>query len=251
MKIKFDQNTPEPNEALESLKRTATTYASFIPGGKGYVDSAFKDLDAVRNKHGSEVDNIVKEAYGELRDASSKGLSLETANDAWQILQKHLQRLSDLAGDAAQDILGNHPELKDKFGGSIDQLKQMGDNLGPEAKKQVDQTWQQIQEITKGGIGIGTVEQVRKLVQEKMQAVRKLGDEAWSKGLEQAKPYLDKSPKVKQIVEENAQSLKQGNVGELWSKVKEAVDSGNIDTIEQYIKRSVPSSFINAVDLMN
>lgn len=43
---------PEPNEALEWLRKSALTYASFIPGAKPYVQAAFKDLDEVRAKHG-------------------------------------------------------------------------------------------------------------------------------------------------------------------------------------------------------
>ncbi|KAI9812940.1 MAG: hypothetical protein M1827_004458 [Pycnora praestabilis] len=230
------ESSPEPNEAIQWLRQTATSYAAFIPGGKGYVDAAFNDLDAVRNKHGQEVDKIVKEAYGELKDVSSKGMSIDTATKTWDVLQKHLKRITDLAGDAMEDIMNNHPEIKDKVGGNLDQLKQMGDKYGPEAKKQVDQTWDQINDIIKGGISVGTVNKIRSVVQEKMELVKKMGDEAWKKGMEQAKPYLDKSPKVKELVEKNADSLKQGNVKELYEKVKEAVESGNTDSIESYIK---------------
>jgi hypothetical protein len=49
---KLKQATPEPNQALEALRSTANHYAAFIPGGKSYVDAAFKDIDAIREKHG-------------------------------------------------------------------------------------------------------------------------------------------------------------------------------------------------------
>lgn len=229
--------TPEPNEALKWLRQTATSYAAFIPGASGYVNSAFDDLDAIRNKHGEEVDKIVKEAYTELKAVTQeKGMSIETAQKAWDILQKHLKKIGELAGDAAQDILNNHPELKEKVGGNLDQLKQMGDKYGPEAKKQVDKTWEQISDIIKGGVSMETGNKIRKVVQEKMEMVQKMGDEAWKKGMEQAKPYLEKSPKVKELIEKNADSLKKGNVGELYQKVKEAVESGDTGSIESYIK---------------
>ncbi|MCJ1257739.1 hypothetical protein MMC24_005565 [Lignoscripta atroalba] len=236
----FKDAAPEPNEALQWLRQTTSSYAAFIPGAKGYVDAAFDDLDAIRNKHGDEVDNIVKEAYTELKDVSQKkGLSIETAQESWDILQKHLKRISNLAGDAASDILNNHPQLKEKVGGNLDQLKQMGDKYGPEAKKQVDQTWTQIQDIIKGGVSMDTAAKIRSVVEEKMEMVRKMGDEAWQKGMEQAKPYLDKSPKVKEMIEKNADSLKQGNFGELYEKVKESAQSGNTESIESYIKSAV------------
>ena len=76
-----------------------------------------------------------------------KGLSLETASETYNILSKHLQRLLSLAEDAAQEILNNHPQLKEKLGGSAEQLKQLGHQIGPEAKKQIDETWSEVREI--------------------------------------------------------------------------------------------------------
>jgi hypothetical protein len=51
-----------------------------------------------------------------------------------------LKRIGDLASDSVDDILNSHPILKNKLGGSIDQLKYMDDQFGPEAKKIVDET---------------------------------------------------------------------------------------------------------------
>lgn len=234
------ESSPEPNEALEWLRSSAKSYAAFIPGAKGYVDSAFDDLDAVRNKHGKEVDNIVKEAYGELKDISQEGMSVAAATKAWDILQKHLKRIGDLAGDAASDIINNHPALKEKVGGNIDELKQMGDKYGPEAKKQVDETWDQIRDIIKSGVSASTIPKIQSLVQEKVQKIQELGGKVWDQGLEKAKPYLDKSPEVKKLVEENKEKLKrQGNVQELYEKVKDAVQSGNTDTLKEYVQSTV------------
>lgn len=237
---KLSEATPEPNEALQWLRQTATSYAAFIPGAKGYVNTAFDDLDAIHQKHGTEMDKIVKEAYEEIKGITKdKGMSLETAEQVWEALQKHLKRIGDLAGDAAQDILNNHPEIKAKVGGSIDQLKSMGDKYGPEAKKQVDQTWEQIQNIVKSGVSMESANKIRSLIEEKIEFIKKMGDEAWKKGLKEAKPYLDKSPKVKELIEKNADSLKQGNVAELWQKIKDSVESGNTESIESYIKSTV------------
>ena len=236
----FKESSPDPNVALEWLRSTAKSYAAFIPGASGYVDSAFDDLDAVRNKHGKEVDNIIKEAYAELKDISQEGMSMTAAQKAWDILQKHLKRIGELAGDAASDIVNNHPALKEKVGGNLDQLKQMGDKYGPEAKKQVDETWDQIRDIVKSGVSTGTIPKIQSLVQEKMQKIQELGGKVWDQGMEKAKPYLDKSPEVKKIVEENKEKLKkQGNVQELYDKVKEAVQSGNTDSLKQYVQNAV------------
>jgi gas vesicle protein len=148
-------------------------------------------------------------------------------------------KIGDLAGDAAEDIMKNHPDLKNKVGDSLDQLKCMGDQYGPEAKKKVDETWKQVQDIIEGGIDLGTADQLRRLIQDKTQELRKMGDQAWQKGMEQAKPYLDKIPKVKELLEQNKDKLMQGDLGELWEKVQAAVKSGDTSDIEKFVKETL------------
>ncbi|KAH7138817.1 hypothetical protein B0J11DRAFT_25414 [Dendryphion nanum] len=234
---KFKDATPEPNEALQWLRQTANSYAVFIPGARGYIDSAFDDIDAIRAKHGDEVDSIVREAYDELRSIAKNGdVSIVTAQKAWNVIVKHLGRIGDLSGDAAQQIMDNHPQLKEKVGGNLDKLKEMGKNYGPQAKEEADKTWNQISDIVKTGVSAENIEKIRKVVQEKVDKVKQLGDEAWKKGMEQAKPYLDKNPKVKELIEENADALKSGNVQELYQKVKQAVEKGDTGDLESYVK---------------
>ncbi|KAF1964458.1 hypothetical protein BU23DRAFT_561904 [Bimuria novae-zelandiae CBS 107.79] len=237
---KLKEATPEPNEALNMLRDAARSYAVFIPGASGYIDTAFKDLDDIRSKHGDEVDNIVRQAYSELQDVAKNGdISILTAKRAWDIIVKHLGRIGDLAGDSAQQIMDNHPQLKEKVGGNIDMLKEYGDKYGPEAKKEADRTWQQISDIVKTGLSAENVSKIQKVVQEKVEKIKQLGDEAYKKGMEQAKPYLDKNPKVKELVEQNADALKSGNVQELYGKIKSAVESGDTGDLESYVKSAV------------
>ncbi|KAH8722335.1 hypothetical protein GQ44DRAFT_711924 [Phaeosphaeriaceae sp. PMI808] len=234
---KIKETTPEPNEALAWLRNAAQSYAAFIPGAKGYVDSAFDDLDAIREKHGDEVDRIVREAYDETRTVLGKGdVSLVTAHQTWEVLSKHMSRIADLAGDSAQQIMDNHPQLKEKVGGNWDKLKEYGDKYGPEAKKEVDRTWKQVGDVIKTGVSPSNIEKIKSIVQEKVDKLKKLGDEAWKKGMEQAKPYLDKNPKVKQLVEENADALKGGDVQQLYNRIKKAVENGDTGDLEGYIQ---------------
>jgi len=233
---RISETTPKPKEALKWLRQAATYYAGFVPGASGYVDTAMDDLDRIHERHADEVDRIVQDAYNDLKKVSGQGISLAAAAQAWDVLQKHIKKIGDLAGDATEDILDNHPELKKQVGGNWEQLKQMGEQYGPEAKKQVDQTWDQIKDITKSGISTDSAEKVSKLVREKVEMLSKLGDEAWKKGLEKAKPYLDKNPRVKELVEENASALKQGNLEQLYEKVKTAAESGDTGDLEEYVK---------------
>jgi len=163
---------------------------------------------------------------------------MDTVTQTWDILQKALGDIAELASDSVGDILNNHPQLKEKVGGNWDQLKQLAETKGPEAKKEFDQTYKQIADVVKGGVSFETVNKIKQLIQEKTEKLQKLGDEAWTKGLEQAKPYFDKNPKLKEIIESNADALKQGNASEVFQKVKDAVSSGSTDDLQEYVKQA-------------
>ncbi|KAF7585851.1 hypothetical protein BBP40_009973 [Aspergillus hancockii] len=234
---KISQKTPEPDEAFGWLRDTAKSYSSFIPGAKGYVDTAFDDLEKIRRNQGKEFDEIVKEAYAELRDVSRKGrLDVDTAVKIRDVLEKHFKRLYELAGVSAEDILNNHPELKERFGGSFDKLKEMGGAYGPQAQEEVDKTWKQIRDIVSNGVSSDTVEKIQKVAKEKEEKLRKLGDEAWKRGLDEVQPYLEKNPQIKELIEKNSDALKKGNFAKVWSLVKESSSSGNTEELEKYAR---------------
>ncbi|PWY90405.1 hypothetical protein BO94DRAFT_533893 [Aspergillus sclerotioniger CBS 115572] len=234
------QNAPEPDKALEWLRDTLKSYAAFIPGASRQIDVIFSDLEKVKSRHGPEVDAVVRDAYRDLKELGKKGGSnADTAFQALHVLQKHLGRLVDLSGDAAGDVLDNHPWLQEKVGGGWEQLKELGDAYGPQAKEEVEKTREQVVEVVKKGFSLGSVDEIRKLIQEKTEKLQKLGDEVWQKGLEESKQYLDKNPKVKELVENNADALKKGNVSELWGLVKESASSGKTEQVEKYVKEKV------------
>jgi F0F1-type ATP synthase membrane subunit b/b' len=237
------ESAPEPNELLKWFRQIVISYAAFIPGAKSYVDSVFDDLDKIEQKHRSEVNKILSNAYSEMREVTQGGLSLEAAQKTWEILEKYLKQLGELGSDSADEILDNRPELKEKAGGNLDQLKSMANSYGPEAKKELDQTYNQIKEAMAGGVGIGTVEKIRQIVQEKSEKVKQIGDEAWKKAMEQAKPYLDQNPQIKEMIEKNQDVLKSGNITELHEKLKE----GNEDQIQDYIKQAMEKAKNNGI----
>ncbi|EQB52196.1 hypothetical protein CGLO_08197 [Colletotrichum gloeosporioides Cg-14] len=236
---KLQENTPSPDQAIDSIKQFAYSYVGWIPGGRSYVDSAFDDFETVRKNHKEEADEIINDAYKQFQEVAKAGLSLEAVHKAYEVLADLSKKIANLSGDAISDIVDNHPQLKEKLGGNIDQLKQLGDQYGPEAKKQVDETWKQIKDVLAGGLTASNFEKARKVIEDKIQQVKKLGDEAWKKALEEAKPYLDKNPKVKELLEKNADALKQGNAKEVFEKAKSAVDSGDLGGLEKYVGDAV------------
>ncbi|EFY89914.1 hypothetical protein MAC_04123 [Metarhizium acridum CQMa 102] len=232
----LQSSPPSADQAVESIKRFAYSYPAWIPGGRGYVDAAFKDWEAVRDSHKDEVDAIVNDTYKKLGDVSKAGLSLETASRAVDVLAEMSRRIAELSKDALSDILDNHPRVKDKFGGSIDELKAMAESYGPEAKKQVDQTWAQFRDVLASGVSDESLAKARKLLEERAQQVRGLGDEAWKRGMEAAKPYLDKNPQVKTLLEENAEALKKGSLSQLFDRLRSAERSGSVDELQEYVR---------------
>lgn len=235
----LQSSPPSADQAVDSIKQFAYSYAAWIPGGRGYVDAAFKDWETVRDSHKDEVDAIVNDTHKKLGDVSKAGLSLETASRAVDVLAEMSRRIAELSKDALSDILDNHPRLKDKFGASIDELKAMAESYGPEAKRQVDQTWAQVRDILASGVSEESLAKARKLLEDKAQQVKGLGDEAWTKGMEAARPYLDKNPQVKTLLEENVESLKKGSLSQLFDKLRSAEKSGSVDELQDYVRGAV------------
>ncbi|EAQ91744.1 hypothetical protein CHGG_03679 [Chaetomium globosum CBS 148.51] len=231
--------TPTTDEAVSKLKQFCYSYVAWVPGGRQYVDTAFNDLAAIRQSHGKEVDQIVNETYREFQGITSTGLSLESASKAYDAITNLAKKIANLSGSAADQILERHPQLNDKVGGSIKQLKNMGAQYGPEAKKLVDQTWTQVNDIMKNGFSAENEDKVRKIVEERTQQIRKIGDDLWDKGLEQAKPYLDKSPRLKELVTGNQDLLKKENVTGLFQQIKSLGEGGDMGKLEEYVKETV------------
>lgn len=236
---KIQETTPDADQTYKYIKDFCYSYVAWIPGGRQYVDVVFKDLETVRKNHRDDADRLLNDAYKQLQDVSKSGLNMETVRKLYEVLADLSAKVADLSTDALGDIVDNHPQLKEKFGGSLDQLRDLGDQYGPEAKKQVNETWKQVREVAAGGLTAANLDKARKIVQEKIEQVKKLGDKAWQEGLEQAKPFLEKNPKVKELVEKNADALKQGNAKELFERAKKAAESGSTGDLESYVNEAV------------
>lgn len=236
---KIQETTPDADQTIKYIKDFCYSYIAWIPGGRQYVDVVFKDLETIRKNHREDADRLLNDAYKQFQDVSKSGLSMETVRKLYDVLADLSTKMADLSTDALGDIIDNHPQLKEKFGGSFDQLKQLGDQYGPDAKKQVNETWKQVRDVAAGGLTAANLAKARKLVEEKVEQVKKLGDEAWQKGLEQAKPHLEKNPKVKELVEKNADALKQGNAKELFDRARKAAESGSTGDLESYVNEAV------------
>ena len=79
-----------------------------------------------------EVNAIVSDSYSQLKKvAEEKGFSLDAASRSWEILQSSLSKITDLAGDAADQILDNHPKLKEQVGKvMVERIAAASDTVG-------------------------------------------------------------------------------------------------------------------------
>lgn len=244
---KLKEKTPnDASEALKYLRDMAEHYAGFFPGGKPLLNKAFDDLDKLQETHGEEASKIVKDTYEKIKNAVGKeGLTVGTAFTVWQIIEAKFGEVEKLARAAGKNALKLHPEIADKVGGKFDDLKKLAESQGPEAKKQVDELYAKVKDIASKGLSAGSIAEITKLAQGKFDELKKAGEQAYDKGIDQLKPYLDKSPEVKKFVEENKDALKSGNVTELADAVKKAVEkNGDLSGLKEYAdkaKKYLPS----------
>ncbi|KAI0930627.1 hypothetical protein AcV5_007291 [Taiwanofungus camphoratus] len=232
-----------PNEMIQFLRSTAKSYTGLIPGASSYIDKSFDTLDELHKTHGEEMDKILQSAYDEIKrilDEKDSGMNMETGMKVAEVLRRRMGELQEVGKSAGQDVfkaLGDqYPEITEKLGGGYENLKAMAEKSGPEAKKILDDTTQQVKDMFTKGFSLDRLNEARELIQTKTAEVRKLAEsssqDAWDKAVQQASPYLDKLPEIKKLIDENASKFMvagaaQGAAAqEVFTKVREAAEEG-------------------------
>ncbi|KAG8924398.1 hypothetical protein FRC02_010455 [Tulasnella sp. 418] len=215
-----------------------------IPGASSYVDASFDTLDELRQTHGEEVNAIVQKTYDDIKKVVGKGqMDFKTASEVVSILQRQGSQLLDLANKAGQDIIGpvldKHPEVKEKLGGSWEDIQRLTRDVGnsevaSQAKKIADDTKRRLADIFQSGFSPESISKAKDLVETKSKEIKQLmekaGKEAWEKGSKEYQKYLDKAPdEVKKVLSPDGDSIKtllsgSGGVAAattIWAKVKE------------------------------
>ena len=122
---------PYRRRYLRRLMSTALPAASTLPGGAGAVERVFREVQAVRQSRGEEVDRLLAGAYEELRVVGDRGGG---AGETREVVFRHLCRLSLLGSRAAQDVLTRNPRLKPWRDGAIKALKEPPKGRVPTAR---------------------------------------------------------------------------------------------------------------------
>ncbi|OBZ67209.1 hypothetical protein A0H81_12858 [Grifola frondosa] len=240
-----EKTRSSPNDALNFLRNVAKSYAAIIPGAQTFVDAAFDTLDELRESHGEEVNKIVAEAYREVQKIlkeSSNSVDLETGLKIMEALRRHIGKLEQVGRKAGNDIFSplaeKYPRVAERLGGGYEELRTMAERKGPEAKKILDDTMGQVNELLSKGYSQDALNQARQLIQCKASQVRGLAQSspqhAWNMAVQQAAPYLDKLPGIKQLLNENtskfmstgadAPSDGESGAAEVFARVKDAAE---------------------------
>lgn len=225
----------KPDQTMQWIQDMASQYAAFIPGGKGMVEKAFQEINEVKQEHGEELEKVMKDAYNEIKGLASNGsFDVATAGTAWAVLVKYMDKIQELAKNIGEDVLGKHPEIQERFGGTLSQLKELGEKNGGEIQKQVQQTYKQVTDMVKGG-KIDS-DKINTLLSDGMKKAQEASDGAKSQFDDKIKPFIEKNPTLKKLVDDNMDKLKGSQFGELIKMVESAAKSGSTDELQSYLK---------------
>lgn len=245
----ISSKTPKKGEISVFLRSTFGPYLTFIPGATASLD----ELDKLAESHGDELNKILYAAYDDLKDTTTTGgFDSDTATRIAEVLTRLSKDLTDLGEDAGRKVLDDNPQLKEQVGTGLEKLRELGGAYGPEAQRIVDQTRKDIQELMDQGINPQSIAKATKMLKEKTQQVKNLGqdaaEKAWDRGSKEAERYLEKMPQVKKVVDEYKDSIKTmalsgglstSMIPQVFEKVKEAATSGgdgkqNVEKLRKY-----------------
>lgn len=228
----------KPDDTVQWLRDTANQYARFVPGAKGAVDMAFNEIDELKEKHGDELNELINNAHKELKDVASNGaLDMATAFSVWTVVSKYLSKMEGMAKELGGDLLSKHPEIKEQYGDKLSTLKKMAASQGGEAKKLVDDAYKQVEDMVKSGKF--DTKKLGQLVDDATKKAQSLGDDAWKSALDKAKPFIDKQPELKKLVEDNADKLKSGDFKGLVAQLTAAVKKGDAGDLQAYVEKQI------------
>ncbi|TGZ76405.1 hypothetical protein EX30DRAFT_312500, partial [Ascodesmis nigricans] len=245
MQSKFEtiqKATPSPTSAASFLRSILESQIQHIPGSS----SALRKFDEIADEHGPEVAEILKKTYNEIWDAVEKGGD-GVGEKVSTILKNRAAQLKDVGLDAGEVILRDHPEVRKKLGSAFSEVSGWTQKYGPEAKKQADEVYAEVQKIIQSGVSAESLDRVRKLVDEKSGEVKELGrkaaQQAYEKGEQQAGDVLKRYPQVKEVLEQYKSQLLGGGVSvasitKFFTSVTKLKGSGeeNAERVKEYVE---------------
>ncbi|ORX79198.1 hypothetical protein K493DRAFT_308571 [Basidiobolus meristosporus CBS 931.73] len=239
---------PPPGVLVNVVKGFMGPLLVSVPGAQGLLDH----IQKLEDTHGPEIQKLWHDTVKEVSDLTANGWDEDSTKNATEIIKQSIDRVQELAkniaGDASEQLLSTFPQVKDALGGSIEELKELSGKGGDEAKELLSNTFSKMKKILDGGMNENTIEEIKKLIDENKQEVKKLvnqaGELAWDKGIALAGPFLDKMPEVKKEAEKAKDLLSEVSkehgpqlmdmANDLMSQLKKISEKGvNEETIKE------------------
>jgi hypothetical protein len=174
------------DSAANTINYLRSATATLIPGSAPFLGKVFDQIEQISKEHGDDVKKIFDETYKDFEKlAKQGGLDAQTASKAVDILQKRVQELQELAGNAGGDVynklVSENPKLKDQISEQYDKLKEAVEKAKekkPEAQKLLKETSSELVEIFKdSGVSKESIQKAQDLLKKKAEEAKKLGEE--------------------------------------------------------------------------
>ncbi|KLO15419.1 hypothetical protein SCHPADRAFT_995901 [Schizopora paradoxa] len=147
---KTRQATKNPSQALESLKGIVKSYVAFVPGGSAYVDSAFEQIEDLRETHGDETNKAIQEITDEISKVVSEGKAdVPTAAKVFEAMRKGMSKIQELGKKVGGDALEKNPKAKEMLSSGFGQLMNLAGKGDQEAKRAYEAINERLQAIEK------------------------------------------------------------------------------------------------------
>ncbi|KAJ3149708.1 hypothetical protein HDU86_006885 [Geranomyces michiganensis] len=215
----IQEKAPSPSAAgkavVSAIKAVSPGFVAVIPGLDDVLNKGFSQLDELAETHGDEVNELVHKLYADLQKLAKKGFNEDTLKEAVELVQKRLKEAQKLGvkigSDATDKVLASNPELKKSVESGINELKDMVDV--PEVEKILHDTYAELKKMAEKGFTPETVVAAGLLVKTQVgkaqEIAGKVGDAAWDKAADAAKPYLDKMPEVQKLLDGKLDDVKK------------------------------------------
>ncbi|KAL7272048.1 hypothetical protein RUND412_005160 [Rhizina undulata] len=248
--------TPSPAIALPFIHSAVKEYSLLIPDGGNALDTAFDELYIISDEPG-EAEIILIDTYKDLKKYLQKeGMTQDSAKKASEIVRRGALKLKELGKDVGYQILEKYPQLKEKIGSSLSQLRNLGKKYGSDGQKIVDETYKQVQDIADKDLSLEAINSAANVVNAKTEELKELGgklsDKAWEDSSKEVQKILDKMPEVKRILEQNMNAIKSvalsGGVSstiipQVFDQVKTISTEGptkeNIEKFQNFVEQKI------------
>lgn len=187
LKKKVKETAKDPaDSAANTVNYLRSATATLIPGSAPFLGKIFDQIEQISKEHGDDVKKIFEDTYKDFEKLSKEGgLDPQTASKAVEILQKRVQQLQELAGNAGGDayekLISEHPKLKDQISEQYNKVKEVVEKAKekkPEAQKFLKETTSELVNIFKeNGASKESVEKAKELLKKKAEEAKKLGEE--------------------------------------------------------------------------